>query len=190
MLDARDLYLRNIATLKSILSNPDQYDYLRAAAILRQLLLDDTRLTDVVNRDLRIKIRYVACDVTRDPDLAQDLQSETMMIFSVQDGLYPHDSHNGKYIDSFSRDQFLGLLVGVLNGQRITVRDIISYAANKLGGVHYDEHAENKEALLREACNRTNIDGMSVHVRQLASITRVVLDALRELTEAIERSRS
>jgi len=188
LLDASDLFLRNSAELESILRRPDQYDYLRAAAILRSLLLDDNRLIDAANRSHKVRLRYRARDVRRDPGLQIKIQ-DGLTIFSVQDGLYPPTAHNADFVGDFTHDQFLKLLVGIVNGEDVTVRDIILYAANKLGGVHYDERGGAKKTFLRKACNRITLGNMSIHVRQIGSIASIVLDGTRNLREAVKSVR-
>lgn len=185
MLDARDLFLRKLADLESILLGPDQYDYLRAAAILRSFLLDSNRLIDSANQAYKLPIRYRARDVSRDLGLQLKIR-DGVSILSVQDGLYPATAHNTHFVGDFTRDQFLNLFVGRVDGQNITVKDVILYAANKLGGVHFDERGSTKEMALRNSCNRFTLGNMTVHVRQIGGIARVVIEATRELRQRIE----
>jgi hypothetical protein len=121
LLDARDLFLRKLADLESILRNPDQYDYLRAAAILRSFLLDGNRLIDSANQSYKLRIRYRARDVSRDPGLQLKIH-DGVSILSVQDGLYASTAHNARFVGDFTRDQFLNLFVGRVDGQNIAVK--------------------------------------------------------------------
>ncbi len=141
------LFLRTLNDCKSAIQNPDDYQLLRATALLRQLLLDANRLLDVVNRDRREKIRFRIADSWQTQHTRLVI-SMNPSIYTVADGLYPGTSLPNTPVVELSRDQFLKHPVAYASGRYYTVGEIVQHCANILGGVHFGAPQSESEGML------------------------------------------
>src|SRR5260221_3806416 len=105
--------------------NASEYDLLRAAALLRELFLDESRLVDQVNRTLRTPTRFGVRVRARDPTDE----------FEMWLGIDPNDVVEDP-IEQLDLTESLKVHLVSVPGSILTVRDIIRLAANVRGGVH------------------------------------------------------
>jgi hypothetical protein len=102
--------------------------------LVRQLLIDGGRLIDLVNRNLRIRLRFPVAEVR-----AIDRGATDIVIRGFGGTATPtYTNLSG----------FLGYQCISIHGQAFTVADVILIAANKQGGVHFDGDPESREAAL------------------------------------------
>lgn len=157
------------------------YDVMHIAALVRKLLLDDTRLVDTVNRSRRVQIRFHANE-RQPPDMPG------LVFWSIQDGLDPDTAaplrHNNPR--DLTRDQFLAVTIMVVRGERLTVADVVRYLANIAGAVHLGTPTTAKQMALASAASAVQIGGHPPETRSLLSVARVVTKALEPLRRAVE----
>ncbi|WKZ37708.1 MAG: hypothetical protein QY332_07155 [Anaerolineales bacterium] len=80
---------------------------------------------------------------------------------------------------------FFQTIVTVVNNHKYTVRDVIQFEANVMGGVHAGSPKTEKERVLKEIDSTFSVGGYASSVRQLMAIARVILKALDPLRQAI-----
>src|SRR5947208_11895772 len=97
------LFLMTLQDLQERLSNLDEYGMLRTAGLLRQLLLDEPRLVDLVNRKFRLRIRFAVADRR---DYMDIIIADGAVFYSVEDGLDPETGRPGNRV-VLGRDKFL-----------------------------------------------------------------------------------
>ena len=121
-------FLDVCADLEARLAQPIETAYaaVGVAALLRQLLLDERRLFDVVNRDERVPVRFRVRRRT-----PPDGDSWTWVSCSVDP-----ESEPGEPAEDVRVDSFLKIPVIFTPAFEVTVGDLISWAANARGGVH------------------------------------------------------
>jgi hypothetical protein len=190
--DSRQLFVSTLDDLQSRLQDPeDEYKMLKAAGLVRQLLLDDRPLMDVVNKAHKIKIKF---RVTKHParlgfhideqGVAHVMPSGTMWF--ILDGIDP-DRFPEYPVEELHRHYFLKVAVMNLKGREVTVKDIIKHAAHSEGGVHL---GEPESAWLAAATGLMSfeIDGRkrSAAAASMKGIASVVLAAMQPLREAVE----
>jgi hypothetical protein len=76
----------------------------------------------------------------------------------------------------------------VLNGQSVTVRDLIDHLAHIEGAVHRSEPRVRRELVLSQAARQLFIGGLPARVRQIQALGRVVLRGLKPLRDAVQSS--
>lgn len=168
---------------------PSEYSALKIAGLLRELLLDEHRLVDIVNSKTRpdkpyLKITYEVMDKTPYQKLVEELKP---VFWSMQDGIYPGTAliaGNTKIVD---RDGLLSYKVMSYESYNITVKAIIEYEANIGGAIHAGTPRAVIEKAIHATANSVNVGGYPPQTRQLLAIARVVLDGLRPLKEQIEQ---
>jgi hypothetical protein len=84
-----------------------------------------------------------------------------------------------------NRDQLLGTVLAVVNGKSYSLRDIVLFEANIMGGVHAGSPKEEKEKVLQALNSTLAIGGHRASLRQLQAVGRVVLKGLGPLRAAI-----
>ena len=175
------LFLKTLDDLRNRIRSNDPYEILGASAIIRKLFLDDQPLVDQVNRQYKLKFDFNVClPAPNPPGLPEPV------VFSIQDGLDPDTSLPGKPISHLKRDQFLKIVVLVINKKKYTIKDVILFEANIMGGVHAGSPKTEKEKVLKLLNDQLSIGGYASSLRQLQAIGRVIIKALTPLQEHIK----
>jgi len=186
MTESEKLFLRTIEDIESRIRSGDPYEVLGLSALIRKLFLDDNPLVDQVNRLYRHKLRFAITNPNSQS--TQMILSMKPVFYSVQDGLDPETAIRSKTKIEVDRDQFFGTMVLMVKGKTYSVREVILFEANIMGGVHAGVPKNDKERALAEV-NSLYIGGETrAATRQLKSISRIVVRALQPLREAVQNA--
>lgn len=190
--DPRQLFLSTLEDLQDRLQDTeDEYKMLRAAGLLRQLLLDSPPLMAVVNKPHRIKIRF---RVTRHPARmgfviddrgVAHVMPEGSMWF-ILDGIDP--ARFPEYpVEELDRRHFLKVATMRVRSGEVTVKDVIRHAAHSEGGIHLG-HPESPRVAAASGFFRVSIDGRdrSAAAATMKGIVSVVLASMEPLRVAVE----
>jgi hypothetical protein len=175
-----ELFVRRYDDLSNGLGARDDYERVKLAAGLRQMLLDESPLVHQANRERRLKFRFRVNNVGD----SSALPIKPDLLFHAH-GLDPDRFQVSGGTRELKLDQFLTHpLIEAPDGV-VRIADVIRFAANKAGGVHLDPTRDAEEARLDAAMDR--IAGLGVHPLAIAleTITRISLAALRPLRDAI-----
>ena len=179
-MDRNALFVRTIEDLRSKIASNDEYESLKASGLIRTLLLDSGNLVDEVNRRFRLKITFTYADSSQGyPAEMRKLLNPSQ--WAVLDGLYPGTQITTAVNVTTNRGPFLSQMVLINRGEELSVKDVIKYAANVLGGVHAGKvkKGESKEEALEKL---TGLFGnLPTALMQLRAIAHVVLDGLEPL---------
>jgi hypothetical protein len=194
--DAQQLFLATLDDLSARLQDPeDEYKMLRAAGLVRQLLLDKHPLMHKVKKDHRVKIRF---RVTQHParmglfvddrGVAHALPEGSMWF--ILDGLDP--ARFPEYpVEELDLSHFLSVPTMKVRSGEVTVRDVIRHAAHAESGVH---HGAAESPRIAAACGllRVDIDGKQRSAAAVAmkGIISVVLAAMEPLKVAVAHGSS
>jgi len=176
-----DLFTRRYNELAEYSGLADHYTNLKCASILRQLLLDQTPLTSLANKKTRLKIEYKV-----DNTFHQRLPLSSAILYTSTEvgNLVLKFSANLKIL---KLDQFLSLQILEIDNTRFTVKEIIKFASNKMGGIHLDTSIDRNEKLLEaslEKLEKLNVPALAIAVNSIAKIVLVSLRPLKnELTQ-------
>jgi hypothetical protein len=180
-LDFRRHFLDVCNDLERKIQSNREYDILKASGLLRELLFDARPLVHQVNAPYKLKLRFEIGVSTPVPASLGE-----PAFWSKQDGLYPPDGRPGTRTAGVDLDGLLAAPVLRTKGTSFTVRDIIDFEANVMGGVHPGVPQDDKEAQL--AAIRTLFMGdLPVSLSQLKAISKVVLKGLEPLRQQINR---
>lgn len=80
--------------------------------------------------------------------------------------------------------QFIRARVGMVQGQPLTVREVVKYYANVEGGVHFGVPEENAQHILSQIAPLL-LGRSTGHIEILAHLGAIVVDALTPLCESI-----
>jgi hypothetical protein len=174
------LYQKTLDDLNNRINSQDPYEILGVSALIRKLFLDDHSLVNQVNREHKLKFVFNVCLPTI------PLESPDIKVFSIQDGLDPDTSRPGKAVSQLGRDQFFRTIVLVINGKKYTIKDVVLFEANIMGGVHAGSPKSEKEKILKTLNDQLSIGGYASSLRQLQAIGRVVTKALAPLTQRVK----
>ena len=180
-MDPDRLFFHTLGDLESRASAADEYEVLMAAGLLRKLLLDETPLTDRVNRQYRLRLRYRLSDVS---PLEQLIYSSNPMFWAIEDALDPDGALAYKPMDA-TRDQFLKRRIMRFGGRWITVHDIIDQLANVEGAVHSGTARDERQRVLQAAGKFYSRSGLSGVVSQVRLIGRITVRGLNPLRDAV-----
>ena len=177
-----ELFVRRFDDLADGLRARDDYERLKVAAGLRQMLLDESPLVHQANRSRRLKLRF-RVNKTRDhshlpvqPDVLFHAHGLDPTVFQVREGTR-----------ELKLEQFLALPLVETPQAPISVADLIRYGANKAGGVHLDPARDDSDTRLEAAFGRMAAFGVHALAIALQTITRITLAALRPLRDSIVR---
>jgi hypothetical protein len=180
-MDVDRLFLHTLEDLERHTTAADEYEVLMSAALLRKLLLDQTRLTDQVNRRYRLDLRFRISDVS---PYEQFLYEDNPVFWAIEDALDPDSALAYAPFDA-TLDQFLARRVMRFSGNRLTVRDVINQLANIEGAVHRGEARDARERALREVAKFYSHAGLPGAVNQVKLIGRITVRGLGPLRDAI-----
>jgi hypothetical protein len=173
-MNPNSLFIDRCEQMAQLLASHKQVELLDLSAILRQLLFDAKSLVDTVNTK-PYKLRFHVGMWRSDP-------SGTTLA-ALEDGLDPETSPPGKESTVVTRAQFASYPVVFFQGQRITVKDVIRYAANVAGGVHHDPQPAPEFLVMQGLSQQFGIGGLPLGIRTLKPIGRVSLRALRPVID-------
>lgn len=177
---AESLFLSTLRDLALRVADTDEYNVLGASALIRKLLIDGSPLVDQVNQQYRLKLTFEVCE--SNPSIP-GVPEPTF--WSVQDGLDPETARPGKPRKAVNRDQLLATVLAVVQRKSYTLREIVLFEANIMGGVHAGSPKEEKERVLQAINSTLAIGGYRASLRQLQAIGRVVLKGLEPLRAAV-----
>lgn len=179
------LFLESLRDLEEKTKNPDVYKMIKAAALLRQLILDGgSSLAIQANRNFRIPLRFNVYG-KEGYKLPADIRKGTIMRW---DPPHPGNDPKNHYV---TLDGFLSRIVLMWDKYDFTVKNFISVGANILGGVHissptsFDKLDELDRMLIAVGSKIIVNDKQSLLV-SLCSISKVTIEGLLPLKEKIE----
>lgn len=198
-LDLQYLFARVVQDLDRVSRSADDYDNLRAAALLRLLLLDSAPLIHRVNRVHHLPIRFavgeVLIDSVVDPNTLPPLTGPRLV--KTRDGRLFHAVGNG-FDPGTSRvppremswDDFLRALVVKVEEHFVPVHEFITHMAYVEGVVHAGEPRRNRPAdpALQRWRRMLTFAGRGPLLETVAAIGRVVVASLAELFHACASS--
>ena len=174
------LFLNTLTDLATRAADSDEYTVLGASALIRKLLIDSSPLVDQVNRKHRFKLTF---EISESNPFIEGVPPPAL--WSVQDGLDPETSRPGKPRIKVNRDGLLSTVLAVVDGKSFTLREVVLFEANIMGGVHAGSAKEEKEKVLQSLDAWLAIGGHRASLRQLKAIGRVVLRGLEPLRVAV-----
>jgi hypothetical protein len=183
-MDAEALFVRTISDLEQRAATTDEYEALLGAGLLRKLLLDALPLVDQVNANYGLKLRFLMNGPTPYEEL---VLADGPTYWSLEDAIDPTiDQPPGLMApQEATRDQLLSRRVMIVNGEKVSVRDLIDQLAHIEGAVHSAQPREPREAMLKQVARELYIGGLPAGVRQIQSIARVVAGGLAPLRKAV-----
>ena len=145
-MDVDWLFLHTLDDLERRTTAADEYEVLMSAALLRKLLLDQTRVTDQANRRYRLDLRFRISAVS---PYEQLLYEDNPVFWAIEDALDPDIALAYAPFDA-TRDQFLARRVMRFSESWFAVRDVVNHLANIEGAVHRREARDARERALQE----------------------------------------
>lgn len=164
------LFEELLIELQALINSPHEYDLIKSSRVLRQLLIDGDALIHLVNQDLRAAPRFVV----------QIYPKEAAEDFSP--AIHP-TGESGERVE-LRLQEFLKHSLGADGEEKITVRDVIKYAATVLGGVHFKAEEKTKHRRLAEIHSARDENGESyvlTALKHIGAITRDAIIPMRDL---------
>jgi len=180
-MDKNILFRKTLGEIEKKMKSKDEYEIFMISGLLRKLLIDDDPLINQVNKTKRMKITFTV------NDRKFPLGDKSLRFYSMEDGFDPNTSvpHLAHPIP-VSRDQLLERQLMIINGEIITVLDLIKFLSNVQGAVHVGKPKNSKENVLREIQKYFSIGGLPAGIRSILSVSRVVLKGLEPLKSSID----
>lgn len=176
-MNACELFKRVYEDLEEIDSQASEYEMLRAATLLRQLLLDDAPLIHRANEKLKLPLSFPVCGI----EYVKTVFGLNPDNYIALESIHTSTRISGDGPNLLSLSDFLSTPVLITNGSIQTIEIVIKHAAIILGGVHFGIPVYNER--LEPAYMNDNITSfdLPISVQQLKPIIRVTLDGLRPL---------
>lgn len=185
----QETLLINIANeLDKRLEKNDHYNLIKASGLIRQLLLDEIPLIDVVNKNYKLKIRF---KTQKQNHSFQNSFEQNGVVWETVIGVhFIGPKHNDpEYTSYLKRAEFLKYNIIYFEGKNFTVKDIIKLCANILGGVHFGKPKKEKEIFLDWANKTiTYADGLNVCISAITDIIKIIVEAIAPLINEINKT--
>jgi hypothetical protein len=173
------LFIKTLEDIEKKMASQDAYEIFMIAGLLRKLLVDDFPLVNQINRVKKLKITFLI-NARKINDI---LKSATF--YSMEDGFDPNTSHMAE-TKEVNMDEMLSAHIMFINGEAISVRDLIKFISNVQGSIHAGQPKNSKENMLVEVQKYFSIGGLPAGIRTLLSVSRVVLRGLDPLRMIIK----
>jgi hypothetical protein len=174
-MDKKEIFYRIIHEITSYIKAEDEYGYILACGRLRLLLLD-VKLADQINKKYCHKIRFKVGKVV---DLPKELKDDLEMSYRT---LKPFMGI-GREV---SIDTFLAMEAYNSGGFDYTVKDIILFCANKLGGIHVEDPKTPKEINLKKSFEKSsNANMIMMGYGYITEICEIALEALQPIMDSV-----
>lgn len=182
MRDAERHYIDTIRDLRAKTASGTPYELIKASGLFRSLFLEATTLVSLANRERRLKFRF-----------RMSVRPELPPIKGLQWHWHdpsPSAVENQDFVHVLTPDQFLKSACCYAKGRRFAVRDIVLFAANTKGGVHFgtpkdgEELIEEMDAFAASFWPGQNLVG---RFQTLRSIYEIAINGLSPLTVALTK---
>jgi hypothetical protein len=175
------LFLNTLRELETKIVSQTDYDILNASNLIRRLFLADSpALIHQVNKNYKLPLRF---EVAESPPLPAGIPPPAF--YSVQDAFDPSTAPPNRTHKVIKLDEFLAFPLGTAAQKPYTVRDVILFNANVMGGSHAGTARTDLEKALAQIGNALRLGGREAPLRQLQPIGRVVLKALEPLKQEV-----
>jgi len=174
------LFLDTLTDLASRTKSAEEYTILGCAGLIRKLLFDARSLADQVNRKYRFRLEF---EVTRPPKFSAFVPAP--IFTSIQDGIDPDTAPEEWPREKITKDALFTYPLITVREHTYSLREIVQFEANVMGGVHAGLAREQKEKVLDDFASTFSIGGVRTSLRQLVGVGRVVLKGLSPLREAV-----
>lgn len=175
------LFVETLDNLHRAIYGSDEYELLRASALVRQLFLDGPKsLVDQANRTHRKKLtfRVVDCPPPSIPGLP-------LPALWWNNSMNPHVAPPGLSPLRVTRDKFFRMVIASVDEHTFTVRDIVDSLAHHAGGVHLGAAKKPQDQALLRLELWAEPRTVDLRLATLRSIGLVILATLRELKHAV-----
>jgi hypothetical protein len=173
--DEEHLFLGTVADIDQRVLKGGRYNLIRAAGLLRQLLLDSTPLMHVVNRMYCQQIEFETIDFRDSPPLSPEAHA-----LFLDASYFPGAKTIRVNIDTFLKAPCFRIGTNTAN-----VRDLIRACANAKGGVHLGKAWTSEENVVLDWDRAFGLIGEEPSLLAVAGVCRVALRALQPLVLAI-----
>jgi hypothetical protein len=170
----KQYFLSTLNDLRAQLNKKDEYSIIKISDLLFKLLMDSPSVSDRVNID-RIKIKFYVNN-------RKVRHEKNLKYWSIEDGIDPNTAlpHMINKV-KMNKSRLLSQVVMLVNGQPITVKNLIKFMRNKAGGVHRSNAKKDVDIILNQLYKELFIGGLPAGLRLLKAISRVVITGLTEL---------
>jgi hypothetical protein len=185
VVNADEMFLKTLDELEQRLRvGAPEYDVLMSAASLRKLLLDGEPLVHRVNRERRLRIRFRANCGGPPAHVIEDHPT----YWSIHDGFDPETGHSRSRAPSELRlEEMLRCVVMLVDGENMSVHDLIDFCAHIEGAVHVGKPKTPKEKAQALVAEEIRVGGMPPSTQSLLAIGRVVVHGLTALRDEIRK---
>jgi len=186
--DPRTNFLAVMEDLKRCVGGWDSYELLRVPGLLRLLLADASSLADQLNREHRLKLRFEVGHTLRLGHLTDQEAADTILS-TVADSFDPE--YLQRYgleepkIRTVTREELLQLPILAVGTSTVTVLELVRHLAYVHGLVHSGEPETRKDAELLELRRCVELGNLSLGLREIRAVGRVVLRGLEPLRAAV-----
>jgi hypothetical protein len=180
---ADELFIRTLADLEQRTTATDEYDALLAAGLLRKLLLDGrASLLAQVNRYRREPIHF---RINGESAYEKVTLADNPAYWAIGDAIDPDRFPlPGLSVPVEAKlDDFLARTVMVVQGERLSVGDLIKQVAHIDGAVHSGRPSNPREEMLDHMSRFMvfrNLPSTVHHVQLIGKIVRRALNPLRD----------
>lgn len=177
-METEELFLRTLDDLHEAINATDEFDVLRASLYIRQLFMDGGKsLFPKVNRKLRLKkISFEIVDLQ--PPNIPGLPEPSIWV--APDGIDPRRAPQRLPRVVKNQDTLFKTVVATVDGNRLTVWNVVDFVAHVLGGVHSGEPVTQPEQALQKLHDFRLFSNLNPLLILFKSMGRIILEGMRE----------
>lgn len=184
-MNREQLFLRLLQELAALADGiSDDFQLLQASGHLRALLLDHDPLMHQMNRDRRLKISF---EPSAEDAYTKVVLEDGPVFWAQMDGFSPRLAARPRQSEALKLDGLLAKRAAVVEGEDVSVKDLILQVANVEGGVHPGTPRTDLEQRLSQWSVALRIGGFAAVARTLRGIADVVVQGLEPLAAQVRQ---
>jgi len=184
--DDKKFFLSVLDDLRHKCGSNSNYNFIKAAGLLRQLLIDEIPLIDNINKEYREKIQFKVN--RRSTQIPQFIGPNGKPLIHVMSFGFINPPENNQFVEYLNKDQFLKYKVLDFHGHEITLHELLKLNANKKGGVHRDSRVSGKDSVVNMANSAFGIsEDIPGGSYTMSEMGKIVLNALSTLEEKVKK---
>lgn len=187
-IETKRFFIDVLNDLREKCNSQTNYNYVKAAGLLRQLLIDTNPLIDIINRDYKEKLIFEVRP-ERAPSSNKEIGPDGLVYEIFMSVTLMDPGQNDRNVVRLSRSQFFQYKFFNFHGKDITVLEILKLNANKKGGVHLDNQViKVKDELMVDMANSAinYKGGITSGAYAVQEIGRITLKTLKTLEEKVK----
>lgn len=175
------LFIHTLNDLYKSINSNNEYEVLRVSGLIRQLFLDGgSSLFDRVNRNYRLKLNFEIAEYNSPKNFLP-----TPLISASFTELEPKEAPSHWVRKKLNRDKFFSYVIAEVEEHKYSIRELVKFAANIMGGIHSSDASEDKDKSLEKLRGIYIFSNINIALLFIKAVGKNILETLIPLRNKV-----